>query len=30
MGALSAKKASRRELDEIRKLLDEYEAGRKS
>lgn len=30
MGALAAKKASRRELDEIRKLLDEYEAGRKS
>jgi predicted transcriptional regulator len=25
MGALSARKASRRELDEIRKLLDEYE-----
>lgn len=30
MGALSAKKASREELAELRKLLDEYETGRKS
>ena len=30
MGALSAKKASREELAELRKLLDEYESGRKS
>jgi len=30
MGALSAKKASREELAEMRKLLDEYEKGRKS
>ena len=27
MGALSARKATRAELDEIRKLLDEYEKG---
>jgi predicted transcriptional regulator len=27
MGALSARKASREELSEIRKLLDEYEKG---
>ncbi len=27
MGALGARKASREELDEIRKLLDEYERG---
>ncbi len=27
MGALSAKKASRDELAEIRKLIDEYEKG---
>ena len=27
MGALSARKASRNELAEIRKLLDEYEKG---
>lgn len=30
LGALSAKKASREELAELRKLLDEYETGRKS
>ncbi|MBN8733649.1 MAG: BlaI/MecI/CopY family transcriptional regulator [Acidobacteria bacterium] len=30
MGALSAKKASREELAEMRTLLDEYEMGRKS
>ena len=30
MGALAAKKASPQELDEIRQLLDEYEAGRNS
>ncbi len=30
MGALSAKNASREELAELRKLLDEYETGRKS
>jgi BlaI family transcriptional regulator, penicillinase repressor len=29
VGALSARKASRSELAEIRKLLDEYEKGRK-
>jgi predicted transcriptional regulator len=29
LGALSAKKASRQELDEIRKLLNEYEKGAK-
>ena len=29
MGALSARKASRQELAEIRKLLDEYEKGTK-
>lgn len=29
LGALSAKKASREELDELRKLLDEYEEGAK-
>jgi BlaI family transcriptional regulator, penicillinase repressor len=29
VGALSARKASRAELAEIRKLLDEYEKGRK-
>ena len=30
LGALSAKKASPEELAEMRKLLDEYETGRKS
>lgn len=30
MGALSAKKASAEELNEIRKMLDDYESGRKS
>lgn len=30
LGALSAKKASREEVAELRKLLDEYETGRKS
>lgn len=29
LGALSARKASREELDEIRRLLDEYEKGAK-
>jgi len=29
MGALSARKASREELAELRKLLDEYEKGTK-
>ena len=29
MGALSARKATKQELDEIRRLLDEYEKGRR-
>jgi predicted transcriptional regulator len=29
MGALSARKASRKELDEMRRMLDEYERGAK-
>jgi len=29
MGALSARKASRKELDEMRRMLDEYEKGAK-
>lgn len=29
VGALSARKATNKELDELRKLLDEYQAGKK-
>ena len=29
LGALSARKATKKELDELRKLLDEYQAGKK-
>jgi predicted transcriptional regulator len=29
MGALSARKASRKELEEMRRILDEYEKGAK-